>query len=48
MLAGGITRLLTFNGDDFRAFDEIIVMAPADIVTGSDEATDQGEVQIEG
>lgn len=41
MLASGITRLLTFNGDDFRAFDEIVVTAPASILTGSDEATDQ-------
>jgi predicted nucleic acid-binding protein len=43
MLAHGVTHLLTFNGDDFRAFDEIVVVAPADVLTASDEATGQAE-----
>jgi len=33
MLAHEVTHLLTFNGDDFRDFDEIIVVAPADVLT---------------
>jgi predicted nucleic acid-binding protein len=35
MVAHGVTHLLTFNGDDFRAFDEIVVVAPADVLTAS-------------
>jgi predicted nucleic acid-binding protein len=43
MLAHGVTHLLTFNGDDFRGFDEIVVVAPADVLTVTDEAPDQAE-----
>ncbi|PDV98485.1 type II toxin-antitoxin system VapC family toxin [Candidatus Viridilinea mediisalina] len=32
MLAHEVTHLLTFNGNDFRAFDEIVVVAPADVL----------------
>jgi hypothetical protein len=35
MLAHEVTHLLTFNGDDFRDFDEIIVVAPADVLTSN-------------
>jgi len=31
MLAHGVTHLLTFNGDDFRAFNEIVVVSPTDV-----------------
>lgn len=41
MLAHGVTHLLTFNGDDFRAFDEIVVVAPAAVLTAPSESTDQ-------
>jgi predicted nucleic acid-binding protein len=43
MLAHGVTHLLTFNGDDFRAYDEIAVVAPADVLTDPGEATGQAE-----
>lgn len=39
MLAAGVTHLLTFNGDDFRSFHEIVVVSPADMVTGTDGAS---------
>lgn len=32
MTAHGVTHLLTFNGDDFQAFREIIVVAPRDVL----------------
>lgn len=35
MLAHTIGHVLTFNGDDFRRFPEIVVVDPADIVTPS-------------
>lgn len=35
MLTHEVTHLLTFNGDDFRAFDEIVVIAPAEVVATS-------------
>jgi predicted nucleic acid-binding protein len=35
MLAHGVHHVLTFNGDDFRAFNEIVVVEPADVVPAS-------------
>lgn len=32
MLTHGITHLLTFNGDDFRQFSEIVVVEPVQVV----------------
>lgn len=37
MLAHGIMHLLTFNGDDFRSYDEIVVVEPANVITASDD-----------
>jgi predicted nucleic acid-binding protein len=31
MLAHGVTHLLTFNGDDFRQFTEIVIVEPPDV-----------------
>lgn len=39
MLVHGVVHLLTFNSDDFRAFDEIVVVTPVQVVMRSGEAS---------
>jgi predicted nucleic acid-binding protein len=40
MLAHDVTHLLTFNRDDFRQFDMITVVCPADISASLEQSTD--------
>jgi predicted nucleic acid-binding protein len=36
MLAHDVSHILTFNGDDFRGFNEIVVVEPTSVVAPSD------------
>jgi hypothetical protein len=40
MLAYDVTHLLTFNRDDFRQFDMITVVRPADLLASLEQPTD--------